>query len=48
VLYLLDGLGFTHGIDADALASVGQWLAEALGRPNGSKAGRAQIANRVD
>lgn len=47
VLYLLDGMGFTHGVDADALASTGQWLAEALGKPNGSKAGRARIANRA-
>ena len=46
VLYLLDGMGFAHGVDADALASTGQWLAEALGRPNGSKAGRARIASR--
>ncbi|WP_395789933.1 hydroxymethylglutaryl-CoA lyase [Aquimonas sp.] len=48
VLYLLDGLGFTHGVDADALASTGQWLSDALGRSNGSKAGRARIASRSE
>lgn len=48
VLYLLDGLGFTHGVDADALASTGHWLSEALGRSNGSKAGRARLASRSD
>ncbi|MBE5314389.1 MAG: hydroxymethylglutaryl-CoA lyase [Xanthomonadales bacterium] len=47
VLYLLEGLGFTHGVDADALASTGDWLAGVLGRPNGSKAGRARIASRA-
>jgi hydroxymethylglutaryl-CoA lyase len=44
VLYLLDGLGFAHGVDALKLASTGQWLADQLGRRNGSKAGCALLA----
>jgi hydroxymethylglutaryl-CoA lyase len=46
VLYLLQGLGFEHGVDAQKLASTGQWLADQLGRGNGSKAGRALMAEQ--
>jgi len=48
VVYLLDGMGFRHGVDLDALAEVGRWLSDALQRPNASKVGRALIAKRAN
>ena len=44
VVYMLHGLGIRTGIDLDALAEVGRWLAVLLGRENGSKVGKALAA----
>ena len=44
VVYMLHGLGIQTGIDLDALAAVGRWLAALLGRETGSKVGRALAA----
>lgn len=44
VVYMLHGLGIRTGIDLDALADVGRWLALLLGRENGSKVGKALAA----
>lgn len=41
VLYLLNGLGIETGVDRDRLMAAGAFIAEALGRPTGSKAARA-------
>ncbi|HZH44478.1 MAG TPA: hydroxymethylglutaryl-CoA lyase [Lysobacter sp.] len=41
VVYMLHGLGLQTGVDLDALAATGRWLAERLGRETGSKVGRA-------
>ena len=44
VVYMLHGLGIRTGIDLEALAQVGRWLAAVLGRENGSKVGKALAA----
>jgi hydroxymethylglutaryl-CoA lyase len=44
VVYMLEGLGIRTGIDLQALAETGRWLAGLLGRDTGSKAGRALAA----
>ena len=44
VLYLLHGLGLETGVDLEAVARTGGWISDRLGRPNGSKAGRALLA----
>ena len=44
VVYMLHGLGIATGIDLDALAATGQWLAGVLGHDNGSKVGKALAA----
>jgi isopropylmalate/homocitrate/citramalate synthase len=44
VLYMLRGLGIATGIDLDAVAGIGEWIAGQLGRPNGARAGRAIMA----
>lgn len=44
VVYMLHGLGIHTGIDLDALAGVGRWLAGLLGRETGSKVGKALAA----
>ena len=41
VVYLLDGLGLETGVDIEALAEVGEWIAGVLKRTNGSRAGHA-------
>ena len=41
LVYMLHGMGIDTGIDLDALAATGRWLAGRLGRRTGSKVGRA-------
>lgn len=41
VLYMLEGLEIETGVDLKRTASVGSFISEALGRVNGSRAGRA-------
>jgi hydroxymethylglutaryl-CoA lyase len=47
VAYLMRGLGIDTGIDFDALVDAGQFISEALGRPNGSRAARGWLARRA-
>ena len=44
LVYLLDGLGLRSGINLVALAQVGAWISQELGRENQSRAGRAVLA----
>lgn len=46
VAYMLQGLGMETGVDLQALAAVGRWISEVLGRPNGSKVGIALEARQ--
>jgi len=41
VVYMMDGLGIDTGISLDELVTVGNFISDALGRPNGSKVGNA-------
>jgi hydroxymethylglutaryl-CoA lyase len=41
LVWLLHGLGARTGVDLEALAACGEWICAELGRPNGSRAGRA-------
>ena len=41
LVYMLRGMGIETGIDLEALADTGRWLASRLGRSTGSKVGRA-------
>jgi len=47
VVYLLHGMGIATGIDLDALVDAGAWISEQLGRPSGSRVGRALLAKRA-
>ncbi len=40
VVFMLDGMGMTTGVDLDSLARTGDWIAGELGRPR-SRAGQA-------
>ena len=44
LVYLLDGLGMHSGVDLVALAQVGAWISQELGRSSQSRAGRATLA----
>ncbi|KAF1697657.1 hydroxymethylglutaryl-CoA lyase [Pseudoxanthomonas koreensis] len=44
LVYMLHGMGIETGIDLEALAATGRWLASRLGRDTGSKVGRALAA----
>ncbi|UWX04631.1 hydroxymethylglutaryl-CoA lyase [Pseudoxanthomonas sp. NC8] len=44
LVYMLRGMGIDTGIDLEALAETGRWLALRLGRETGSKVGRALAA----
>jgi hydroxymethylglutaryl-CoA lyase len=46
VLYLLHGLGLPTGINLDEVVRTGEFIAKALARENGSRAGRALLAKQ--
>ena len=41
LVYMLDGLGISHGVDLDSLVTTSRWLEGQLGRPNSSRVVRA-------
>jgi hydroxymethylglutaryl-CoA lyase len=43
LVYMLHGMGIHTGVDLDALAATGRWLAGLLGRESGSKVTRARL-----
>src|SRR5690625_71761 len=47
VIYMLDGLGMETGVDLEALARVGDWIAGELDRPR-SRAGQALLKRLQD
>lgn len=47
VVYMLQGLGMDTGVDLQALAAVGRWISDVLGRSNGSKVGVALEARQI-
>ncbi|MFM7659033.1 MAG: hydroxymethylglutaryl-CoA lyase [Burkholderiaceae bacterium] len=47
VLYLLDGLGISTGVDINAVIDAGQFISKHLGRPSTSRAGNAIAARRT-
>jgi hydroxymethylglutaryl-CoA lyase len=47
VLYLLDGLGISTGIDFGRVVATGQWISAQLGREYGARAGKAFAAKRA-
>ena len=48
VVYLLNGLGIKHGVDMEKLLDVSQFISDALGRPNSSRAAKALLAARTE
>lgn len=46
VLYLLQGLGMSTGVDLSMVAETGAWISGLLGRRNEAHAGRALLARR--
>jgi len=46
VVYLLNGLGMTHGVDLDALIEIGEFINAELGRETASRVSRALLAKR--
>lgn len=43
VLYMLHGMGLHTGIDLDAVVRAGDYISQAIGRPNSSRVGRALL-----
>ena len=48
LVFMLDGLGITTGIDIDALVDAGAFISNVLGRPPVSRAAKALLARRVN
>ena len=44
VLYLMNGLGIRTGVDLDQVVATGDFISNAIGRPNASRAGKALLA----
>ncbi|MBY4946319.1 hydroxymethylglutaryl-CoA lyase [Cupriavidus respiraculi] len=43
VLYMLHGMGLNTGIDLDKVVRAGDYISQAIGRPNSSRVGRALL-----
>jgi hydroxymethylglutaryl-CoA lyase len=43
VLYMLHGMGLHTGIDLEAVVRTGDYISQAIGRPNNSRVGRALL-----
>ncbi|KAI9760003.1 MAG: hypothetical protein M4579_001941 [Chaenotheca gracillima] len=46
LIYFLHSLGMKTGVDLEQVADVGQWISDAIGKENGSRAGKAMLAKR--
>lgn len=46
VVYMLQGLGISTGVDLAKLVDIGQWISGVLGKASNSKAGKAIAAKR--
>ncbi|KAI1781230.1 hydroxymethylglutaryl-CoA lyase [Hypoxylon cercidicola] len=46
MVYFLESLGMETGIDLDAMADIGQWISDELGRPNDAAVGKAVLGAR--
>ena len=46
VVFMLQGMGITTGLNLDALVDAGGWISNVLGRPPVSRAGKALLAKR--
>lgn len=47
VVFMLHGMGVQTGIDLEGLVDVGVYISDQLGRPTGSRVGRALVAKRA-
>ncbi|XXG96950.1 pH-response regulator protein palA/rim20 [Hypoxylon texense] len=46
MVYFVESLGMETGIDLDAMADIGQWISQELGRPNDAAVGKAVLGAR--
>ncbi|KAI1091492.1 aldolase, partial [Rostrohypoxylon terebratum] len=46
MVYFVESLGMDTGVDLDAMADIGQWISQELGRPNDSVVGKAVLGAR--
>ncbi|KAI1434934.1 hydroxymethylglutaryl-CoA lyase [Xylaria sp. CBS 124048] len=46
MIYFLESLGMTTGIDLDAMTDIGQWITGEIGKPNDSAVGKAVLGAR--
>ena len=44
VLYLMNGLGIETGINLDEIVPIGEFISKAIGKPNGSRVGKALLS----
>lgn len=47
IVYALHAMGYSTGINMDALVEVGDWISKRLGRANASRVGPAVLAARA-
>lgn len=47
VVYMLTGLGISHGVDMQALLAASAFVNQALGRPSASRAGTALLRKQL-
>jgi len=47
MVYFLESLGMDTGVDLDAVADIGAWITNEVGKPHGSSVGKAVLAARL-
>ncbi len=46
MVYFLESLGMTTGVDLDAMSDIGAWITGEIGKPNDSSVGKAVLGAR--
>lgn len=46
MVYFLESLGMETGVDLDAVADIGKWITDEIGKPNSSSVGKAVLGKR--
>jgi hydroxymethylglutaryl-CoA lyase len=47
MVYFLESLGMDTGVDLDAMADIGSWISDEVGKPHDSRVGKAVLSARL-
>lgn len=47
MIYFVESLGMTTGVDLDAVTDIGAWITNEIGKENSSSVGKAILGKRL-